>query len=1333
MNMNLTSGGSLNRFILRAACRLGWKRVRGMMRVLMLVVLALGWMGLSLSSRAGGWYVGNTAPGEWIQFTNVWLMAGDYRFTANAGALSDGAAMHLEIDGLAIQSGVAVPNTGRVDTFASVHLGSVSLSQGYHTLRAVFETPGISLDWLMLRKDSDTTMNVKASDIAMVRPPTSGMLIAPIVGYEAESEHNSIFNANDAAYIDVYPQTATNGAFYSDYQLRNWYGVPMFEDFDRRTDRFWDITVDQFMASRAQVPFFHCRATTDFTHALQDRAYLRGAGSYEGRWLKKFVEAVARAPQAASSIQIGMFFEDGGLGDGYNSTYGHYPTGWEDSTFADYAMQYWLQPWLDSVPASLLYQPIAGRPIISIYSGTPNGVPQDGQMGTFMTNICNRMEARYGLNPVFIVPMDADASAKAIAWGQAPWLTWDGPMLTMNSFGGTYWDTTSAGSRRRLDTVWATDWDPVTNTGTPSGDSAGHDSYQSPLDANGNSVMLTNLSKALSLGSRLVQEEGFYNVPEGNRIFGSDSSGWKYPNQHLSTMRQFADPNTESLMFEAEDCDQYYKTAVHENLGGSYRKNWYSQTGLDVYRPLHNLNAWTNQSAGPGNLVDLSAGFFDVWALDSAGHVWGRGIADDTAEPTWTSVSLNGVSKFTQLAVGKHFAWALNGNSVYTCELPYSWDAWAHTTWANVSGSMVQLSVNEADVWAVDASGLIYYRRVNEAYYPGDTWHQVTGPGPAVNKVYGGGNGKFLWAMSGTNIYYSQVTTTNVNNVFIVVTNMNWIPASNSNNLTQLSVGSEEVWGINAAGNIFRRNIAGVGDWEAVDGNSTRLAVGENYAWGLSGSTPRSRKLYGFLNAPLPAIPGVPTGVTSIAGNTQAELTWTPVSGAAGYNVKRGTASGGPYTNVVVSTSTNGVDTGLVNGTTYFYVVTAINGVGESTNSQEASVTPTTSGTPPPAPTNLVATAGSTQITLTWNTSPGATSYNIKRTSIYGGTFTVIATGVTAANYTDINLSPDTTYTYVVSAVNAAGESFTDSASASAAPTGIIVSRSGWIASASVNSGNASKAIDGTASTRWDTSGPQTPGQWFQINMGSTNSFYKLVLDATASPNDYPRGYQVEVSNDGVNWSSSIATGAGSSAITTITFPSQTARYIRVTQTGSAGNYWSIHEFNVYAMPPAPSAPANLTAAAASSSQINLTWNASSGANSYNVKRSADGGGAYFTIAGGVIGTNYADAGLPVATTYYYAVSALGAGGESTNSAPVSATTQPSSTATSIVAMRSGNTLTFSWPADHLGWHLQVQTNAPGNGLSTNWVTVPGSDRVTSTNVTINPTNGSVFYRLTYP
>jgi autotransporter-associated beta strand protein len=74
-----------------------------------------------------------------------------------------------------------------------------------------------------------------------------------------------------------------------------------------------------------------------------------------------------------------------------------------------------------------------------------------------------------------------------------------------------------------------------------------------------------------------------------------------------------------------------------------------------------------------------------------------------------------------------------------------------------------------------------------------------------------------------------------------------------------------------------------------------------------------------------------------------------------------------------------------------------------------------------------------------------------------------------------------------------------------------------------------------------------------------------------------------------------------------------------------------------------------------------------------------------------------------------------------------------STTRTNITISVSGNNLTLGWPADHTGWALQAQTNAPGQGLGTNWATVPGSTGVNQVVMPINPANGSVFFRLVSP
>jgi hypothetical protein len=69
---------------------------------------------------------------------------------------------------------------------------------------------------------------------------------------------------------------------------------------------------------------------------------------------------------------------------------------------------------------------------------------------------------------------------------------------------------------------------------------------------------------------------------------------------------------------------------------------------------------------------------------------------------------------------------------------------------------------------------------------------------------------------------------------------------------------------------------------------------------------------------------------------------------------------------------------------------------------------------------------------------------------------------------------------------------------------------------------------------------------------------------------------------------------------------------------------------------------------------------------------------------------------------------------------------------TNIVSSTSGGVLTLSWPADHIGWRLQVQTNSLSVGITTNWFDLAGTSTTNSVNITIS-TNGTVFYRLIYP
>src|ERR1022692_2794513 len=86
--------------------------------------------------------------------------------------------------------------------------------------------------------------------------------------------------------------------------------------------------------------------------------------------------------------------------------------------------------------------------------------------------------------------------------------------------------------------------------------------------------------------------------------------------------------------------------------------------------------------------------------------------------------------------------------------------------------------------------------------------------------------------------------------------------------------------------------------------------------------------------------PPVPTGLTATAGNQQVSLSWAASSGAASYNVKRGSITGGPYTQIATPAGTSYVDLSLTNGTMYYYVVSALDSYDESANSTEASAMP---------------------------------------------------------------------------------------------------------------------------------------------------------------------------------------------------------------------------------------------------------------------------------------------------------------------------------------------------------------------------------------------------------
>jgi fibronectin type 3 domain-containing protein len=362
-------------------------------------------------------------------------------------------------------------------------------------------------------------------------------------------------------------------------------------------------------------------------------------------------------------------------------------------------------------------------------------------------------------------------------------------------------------------------------------------------------------------------------------------------------------------------------------------------------------------------------------------------------------------------------------------------------------------------------------------------------------------------------------------------------------------------------------------------------------------------------------VPPVPAGVTATAGDAQVSLVWNASAGATSYNVKRATTSGGPYATISSPMMTSFMDATAANGTKCFYVVSAVNSAGESANSSEVSATPAAPVQAPPAPAGLAATAGNARVSLVWNVSAGATSYDVKRSTTSGGPYTTISSPM-VTSFTDMAVMNGTKYFYVVSAVDSAGES-ANSTQVSATPAAPIV---------------APAAPMGLAAT-------------------AGNAQVSLVWDASSGATSY----NVKRSTTSGGPYTAISSPTATSFIDT-TVTNGTKYFYVVSAVNSAGESANSAEVNATPVAPAqpPATPTGL-AATSGNANVSLTWNASTGATSYNVKRSTTSGGPYATIASPTT-ASFADTTVTNGTTYFYVVSAMNGAGQSGNSNQVSAT-----------------------------------------------------------------------------
>jgi autotransporter-associated beta strand protein len=354
--------------------------------------------------------------------------------------------------------------------------------------------------------------------------------------------------------------------------------------------------------------------------------------------------------------------------------------------------------------------------------------------------------------------------------------------------------------------------------------------------------------------------------------------------------------------------------------------------------------------------------------------------------------------------------------------------------------------------------------------------------------------------------------------------------------------------------------------------------------------------------------PAAPATLTATPGNTQVQLNWSASTGATSYIVESGTVSGGPYSIIATTAGVSYVNSGLVNGTPYYYVVAAVNTTGTGLDSAQATATPV--ATVPVAPTNLTATGTTTAIALNWTASAGATGYTVYRGAVTGGPYSAISSG-TSTTYTNSGLPASSTYYYVVAATNAGGASANSNEASASTPPGSV-------ATLTAAAGNTQVQLDWTAAS------------------GAT----KYVVARSLNDSTF----------------TSIGTPTGLS-YTDSGLTNGTTYYYIVAGVSSTGTGASSPQENATPTSSVPLAPTGLTATGTNNTVI-LKWTASAGATGYAVYQASTSGGPYTAIATSVSGTTYTNTGLAAYTTYYYVVSATNAGGMSAYSGEASATTQ---------------------------------------------------------------------------
>jgi beta-glucanase (GH16 family) len=416
-----------------------------------------------------------------------------------------------------------------------------------------------------------------------------------------------------------------------------------------------------------------------------------------------------------------------------------------------------------------------------------------------------------------------------------------------------------------------------------------------------------------------------------------------------------------------------------------------------------------------------------------------------------------------------------------------------------------------------------------------------------------------------------------------------------------------------------------------------------------------------------------PSGLTAEPADRAVALSWSPVAGADGYQVRRnGVVVANPATTSIT-------DSGLTNGTTYAYSVAAVNSLGAGPASAVSAVPMPDI---PATPSSFAATAGDARVTLTWSPVAGADGYRVYRDG-------QLVASPTSASYVSTGLVNGTTYSFAVVATNVAGASEPTAAVSARPMPALPTTPSGlsalpgdrsvglsWTPVSGATSydvlRNGAVVAQPTAANVTDTGLVNGTSYSYSVvarNIAGTSAASVVVTATPVAPIPAVPDGLAAVAGDGrVSLTWNAAAGATSygvyrngtrvalvagAAYTDTGLVNQTAYAYSVTSTNASGTSASSSVVMATPMPPVPATPTGLTAAAGSTT-VALSWTAVAGATGYVLRR--DG-----VIAASLPGTSYTDTGLVAGTTHSYTVASSNVSGTSAQSGAVSATTTSSS------------------------------------------------------------------------